>query len=242
MLVWIILAILVILLVWYNTESFTSLPDGYKIYDSGKPGPCIGILAGMHGNEPAASIRLDQLINDGWFGKITCGSVRIIPRANPTGLRLNTRYRILTDMNRLFVDTPSDSDALAILKFFEPCDLVIDFHEGWGFHGINHESLGSTLLPNSDRASLMSNQIVQDLNNSDLMRNILTDNNKKAWMYLDTNRSCEIPTTLSCYLQRRDKHHILVETTGQNDIQPKTLRGDQVQIIIDSLLSQHGMI
>lgn len=236
--------ILVILIFIYrlnlSSESFES--GDMIILDSGHPGPILGILAGMHGNEPAAVRELINLIQIRWF-KPKRGSIRIIPAANKFGLAWNTRNNWLSDMNRQFpARGPTTKDAQDIVKFFEPCDVVIDFHEGWGFHQISPESLGSTIMPNSQESKTLSHRIVQDLNGSDLMRSITAANQLKSWVVLDPVRSCEIPTTLSCYYQRIGRNHILVETTGQNDIQPLEIRREQVRLIITSLLQQLGIM
>ncbi len=236
-----LLMIAFIILLRYSNESFTN--DTTWLYDSGIPGPCIGILAGMHGNEPAACYELRNLIDSGWFSNIKRGSVRIIPVANPNGLRFNMRNNFLLDMNRQFhEDGPITKDAKHILEFFKECDVVIDFHEGWGFHQISPDSLGSTIMPNSSIAKSITRQIIHDLNQHPLMLDIIAKNDKKAWVSLEPLRSCEIPTTLSCYYRSINKHHILVETTGQNDIQPLDIRQTQVRIILTSLLQKMHML
>jgi hypothetical protein len=233
--------VMFIILVHYSSESFTDHTTW--IYDTGIPGPCIGVLAGMHGNEPAACYELKKLIDSGWFSQIKRGSVRIIPIANPNGLRFNMRNNFLLDMNRQFHENgPMTKDAAQILYFFKPCDVVIDFHEGWGFHQISPESLGSTIMPNSSYSQSIANQLVHDLNQHPLMLDLIAENNKKAWVALEPKRSCEITTTLSCYYQQRDKNHILVETTGQNNIQSLNIRQTQVRVIVTSLLQQMYML
>jgi hypothetical protein len=230
-----------IILVHYSNESFTDSTTW--IYDTGIQGPCIGVLAGMHGNEPAACYELQKLIESGWFSQIKQGSVRVIPVANPNGLRFNMRNNFLLDMNRQFhEDGPMTKDASYILDFFKPCDIIIDFHEGWGFHQISPESLGSTIMPNSQKSRFIANKLVHDLNQDPLMIDLITQNNKKAWVSLEPKRACEITTTLSCYYKRRDKNHILVETTGQNNIQPLNIRQNQVRVILTSLLKQMNML
>lgn len=237
----IVIVVVIVVLFKYSSESFSD-KDTW-VYDSGIPGPCVGILAGMHGNEPAACYELNKLITSRWFSRVKRGCVRIIPVANPNGLRWNTRNNFLLDMNRQFSeDGPLTRDALSILYFFKPCDVIIDFHEGWGFHQISPESLGSTIMPNLPGAQTLSTRLVQDLNQSTMMQDIIATNAKKAWVSLEPTRSCEIPTTLSCYCQSLDKNHILVETTGQNNIQPLEIRQAQVRILIASLLQQMNML
>jgi hypothetical protein len=224
------------------SERMTSPEPGY-VYDSGVPGPCIGILTGVHGNEPAGSIILEKMIRNGFFSQIKRGSVRVIYAANPVGLRLGIRGRFWAgDLNRTFKYPLTDADAIAIDKFFEPCDLIIDFHEGWGFHQLQPESLGSTVMANTDASNAIAQLIVQDLNRTVQMSQL---GPKKSFLVLPPEQSCDIPTTYSCYLRRQIRlppnltvrHHILVETSGQNDVQPMEIRHFQIYTLIMSLLT-----
>ena len=40
--------------------------------------------------------------------------------------------------------------------------------------------------------------------------------------------SCTIKSTLACYMQKHKRPYILMETTGQNDIQPMHVRVRQI--------------
>lgn len=239
---WAIVIVVLLLLIYISqkSETFSTSPDPGYVYDSGVHGPCIGILTGVHGNEPAGSITLTKLIHDGFFTYITKGSVRVMARANPIGLELNMRSRLFSgDLNRSFVKVLSDKDALIVDKFFEPCDLVIDFHEGWGFHQIQPDSLGSTVMANSSLSNSLAQQIVHDLNKTYQMR---SGDAKKLFLVLPPEMACDIPTTFSCYLAQKKRHHILVETSGQNDVQPLAIRSFQIIKLVQSLLSCCSML
>ena len=206
------------------------------IFESGHPGKCIGIIAGVHGNEPAGAIELQYMIDSGYFTNVKSGSVRIIPSANPLGLKLNTRLNMLTDMNRIFTSDKLSPVAQKIVDFFKPCDIVIDFHEGWGFHLKNSQSLGSTLCGNTPFAQTLATKIVNNLNHTELLGTLVKTGDYKKFTVLDRSRVCDIQNTLACYKLNQNEHHILVETSGQNDVQPIWIRRAEVRIILDSLI------
>lgn len=248
-----IVVICVLIVLWRSKEHMSGTGDDMQfiVVDSGKPGPVVGILAGMHGNEPAATMELFDMIQRGWFGRVRSGSVRIIPNANPVGLRLGIRRTGLMrglvnaddgDLNRGFWDGTTDPVILAMVKFFETCDVVIDFHEGWGFHQIQGASMGSTMMGNDQTASNVIRTLIGTVNESDLMKWILTAEPRKAFVELDKNGACDILGTLSCYKRGLGQSHILVETSGQGDVQPMWIRRSQVIVIIESLLRQYGII
>jgi hypothetical protein len=232
----ILLVIFIIILVLKASEHMEQ-KLGY-IYDTNIPGPCIGFLASVHGNEPAGGLLLTKMINDGWFPRnLKRGSVRVISNPNPTGLRLGIRNRPFSgDLNRTFYPGTADKDAIAIIKFFEPCKIVVDFHEGWGFHLINSESLGSTVMANSEYSEALAREIVADLNNSALMTKQTYADPRKKFVVMPKEQTCDIKTTFACYRAGLGEHHILVETTGQNNIQPLLIRQTQVLTIIQKII------
>jgi hypothetical protein len=247
----IIIVIIILILLYSKSEQFVNEPVRYFVFDSNKPGPMIGILAGIHGNEPAASIELFNLINSGWFKTIKNGSVRIIPNANPVGLALGIRRDGLFkgiidaddgDLNRSFHEPIDNATIKSIIQFLEPCDIVIDFHEGWGFHQIQKASMGSTLMGNDDLSSNVIKKILIDLNSSQLMKALMKTDPRKAFVELDKKGACDIANTFSCYKKNLNQSHILVETSGQNNVQHMIIRRQQVCIILNSLLRQFSVI
>lgn len=236
----IILLLLVLIYIWGGTSQH---PDSLKIntgfsvyeFDSGVPGPIVCFLAGVHGNEYAGTVALEQLIKEGYFRKITRGRVRIIPRANPWGLQHNVRYQFnaaYPDLNRNFSENGMETMAQNIVGLLRDVDLVVDFHEGWGWHQISPESVGSTVSPTHIPPAPQIAQVLC----TKLNQNIL---GKKQFVLLD-DISCDIAGTLSCYMQKNKKAYILVETTGQNDIQPLSLRVSQVVTVVTNVLGVLG--
>lgn len=237
----IVVLILLVLYCYHKQNEHIRSNDYCQIIQTGIPGPCIGIMAGIHGNEPAGSIEIQHMLQSGYFDSLKKGSVRIIPRANPLGLMVSSRYNGFTDMNRIF-EQPLSADAKRISDFLKPCDIIVDFHEGWGYHLITPESMGSTITGNTTIAEVIAKQIVFDLNNSQLQQTITNKNPGKQFSILPQSTACEIPSTLSCLAQKRNQNHIIVETTGQNDIQPMYIRRAQTRIILDSLLKHYDLI
>lgn len=127
----------------------------WYLSDSGKPGPCIMIVGGMHGNEQAGSRAAGQIRH--WLPER--GKLLILPRANKTGLDAGIRYLAnspseLRDLNRNFPKTDGENqtrgdlaqEIWSLAKRFE-IDWLLDLHEGSDFHQINKKSVGSSIIP-----------------------------------------------------------------------------------------------
>lgn len=192
-------------------------------------------IAGVHGNEPAGTKALEDLLKTGYFQEAAQSknlNIRVIPAINEWGLSHNIRYQlnpIYPDINRNFLGEGLDETSKEIIDLIKDYDLVVDFHEGWGFHLINHRSVGSTLSPGNTKMSLeIASRVIDKINES------IVNPNKKFILLL--NRSCEIPKTLSCYRENKQKNYILVETSGQNDIQPLITRKKQIIDVVNETL------
>lgn len=239
------------LVVYYYVSHST--PEHYEFGRQTKNGTSpfkIAIIAGTHGNEPAGTNALEKLLDSGYFdrlfqqGRQPNISIRVIPRVNAIGLKLGVRHQpnpLYPDINRnyLYNPTTGEEDGLepvskAITDLTKDCDLVIDLHEGWGFHLRNPESIGSTLShsgsPNS-LAGQLSKIAVESLNSKIPFAS-------KKFVVLDpkSHPSCDIRSTLRCARHLAGKNYILIETTGQNDIQPMDVRVGQHIHLIDSIL------
>lgn len=199
-----------------------------KVYQfKGKlPGPMIYIIAGVHGNEPAGTVALETMINDNTTFNLTRGTVRVIPRANPWGLDNNSRYQNswwYPDLNRNFAT--NDKVAQALLKLLDDADMVIDFHEGWGYYRDKLGSVGSTVSPTPDRkATALAQNITQALNDT-------IPPGRKQFTVLK-NLYCDIAGTLSCAMYKKLKPYVLIETTGQDNVQPLETRTTQVKTAV----------
>jgi len=193
----------------------------------------ICFIAGVHGNEPAASLLLYDLLKTDYFSRMAKEKrifIRVLPGVNEFGLALHSRYQnsfLNPDINRTFVGDGLDHIAKEIIQLTKDMDLIVDFHEGWGFHLVHPRSLGSTLTL-TEGSRPLGELIIANLNKT-------IDNDKRKFVILD--RMCEIEEALSCYSNRNGKQYILVETTGQNDIQPIEVRQNQIKTIINTSIN-----
>ncbi len=119
------------------------------IIDSGKPGPVVLIVGGVHGNEPAGYKAADTMKST----RISSGKLLVIPRANIIAVERNTRYISgEKDLNRAFPTSksvnPSYKPALAIYKVVKDYDVdwVMDMHEGYGYKNLSSTSVGQSLI------------------------------------------------------------------------------------------------
>jgi hypothetical protein len=191
------------------------------------------MVGGTHGNEPAGSVALKQFIQQ---AKIKRGRLIIVPCANKLGLLLNTRwlpYRIYyRDLNRnyprIYGETTLEPISLKISQLVLQADFILDLHEGWGYHRIQPDSMGSGIYPGDTKLSLeLAPKLANHLN-----RYITADYKKFVVGY---NNHPEL-NSLRSFCVLHNKNYILVETTGQNDIQPLDVRVQQQLNVIYEIL------
>jgi predicted deacylase len=218
--------------------------------------PFLVFMAGTHGNEPAGSVALTGLLPAFGRAAVDYGiKIRVIPRINPWGLDHNKRENEHgVDINRAYGPTGSLSlsalwnanaaaqkDTIDVLsaaprvkELIAAADLVVDFHEGWAWHVSTPASIGSTVTPgDSDGEIVLANRIITGLNTS------IVDDSKKFMML--PGKSCDIKSTVSCHCKKSGQPYILVETTGQNDIQPLSIRVTQVQTVCHIVISTYAI-
>lgn len=121
------------------------------INDSGKNGPVLVVVAGIHGNEPAGVHAAESLRE--WIP--TYGTLVVIPRANGPAVEAGMRHTPdMQDLNRAFPgkDPGTRTQKLAgkiiqtVLEL-EPA-LVLDLHESFGRYGTAPLALGQSLIAN----------------------------------------------------------------------------------------------
>jgi predicted deacylase len=236
-----LIILIVIILIWWLYKHREHLSDNVEYYDfHNSDSPFICLIAGTHGNEPAGTIALGRWIKYLQDKKIVRGHIRIIPKINKWGLDRNIRYQdyfgILpySDINRNYNESGgTDNISRHVIELTRNADLVIDFHEGWGYHICQPTSIGSTLTP-TDYAADISAKIVDAINSTGLV-------GCKKFLSIP-NESCKIESTLACYMQNNRRPYILVETTGQNNIQPLDVRINQIDIVINTVLRDFNML
>jgi len=218
--------------------------------------PNILIIGTTHGNEPVGYYAITKLMNllNNKEILLLKGKLTLIPVVNYCGFKNNTRNIFLfNDINRQYHGKTSSIINKTIMKTCNDNDFILDFHEGWGFHKIDKSSIGSTITPNNTEISY---KIAHDMRNN-INRSITSSNKKfiirtndKILLKENNEYSSRITVkgTLSHHIEEysknntREKHYILIETSGQNDIQPIDLRVDQAIIFIKTLLDYYDMI
>jgi predicted deacylase len=207
--------------------------DIYLI-DSGIPGPNLLVIAGTHGNEPAGRVTIETwLDSEGYKSKDLRGKIYVIPRANKSGAQLHVRYMVhnlrYPDLNRNYTDVGREPISQKIISLIKEkqIDFILDYHEGWGFRKQNPKTIGSTLSATTPFSTDLANEIISLLNKE------IDDENR----HFVLNKKTDHLMTLRNYAGRHDIHYILVETTGQNNIQPLNVRNHQSRKILDYILS-----
>ena len=117
---------------------------------------------------------------------------------------------------------------LKIIKIINNSDFIIDLHEGYDFHLLNNNSIGSTLSSSSEIMNSYNHKIKDILN-----KNINVEYKKFSTI---TDNTCYIPNSLRCFCHKLNKNYLLVETSGQNNIQKIDIRINQMKTVIFSLL------
>jgi hypothetical protein len=246
----IIILIIIIYCIYIGNKCTTT-----KIFelDSGKPGPTILIVAGTHGNEPAASYYFSNIIKSKY--RPDSGKMIIIPRVNDCALKINRRsVPLLGDINRkYYIDNKVNLEKnrevnekvngevngninrinKQIIEIINSnqIDFVLDFHEGYDFHNYNSNSFGSTISytnDNTGKAKDYGGKIVEKLNET-------INNEKKRFTLLDPSYK-PIKGTLLDFLSELKISGILIETSGQNNIQPLKTRLDQIDVIFKFII------
>ena len=225
----------------------------YHIIDSKKEGPTVMIIGGTHGNEPAGYLAVKKLLEDVNNKKIeiTRGKLILVPEVNYCALRLGIRYiPFVGDINRKYpvnINKKISSQINnKIVELAKSADFILDFHEGWGFHKLDNNSIGSTITPNDNKnsqiiAQIFLEKINKTINNDNKKFSILTSD--EDLLKLDGySRDKEIKGTLRYYLNLINKNYVLIETTGQSDIQKLDVRLYQARIFIDELLKYYKLI
>jgi predicted deacylase len=125
-----------------TTVPLGSLSSGHRVdvvvhhLEGDQPGPCLGLVGGIHGDEPVTVDFVRRILDDLAETPLR-GTVTAIPCANPFAYQALTRNTPIDmlDLNRVF---PGDPDGLFTHQlahsiagiFKDKCDFFIDFHCG----------------------------------------------------------------------------------------------------------------
>ncbi len=139
------------------------------IIDSGKPGPVVMIVGGVHGNEPAGYTAAAEITD--W--QIEKGTLLVLPQANKLADNKNVRYlSSVGDLNRDFPQSSKESADNTLSKAIWSAvkkydvDWLMDMHEGYDYYkNSSSSSVGQSLIyyPNSSTKT-MASKIVSNLN------------------------------------------------------------------------------
>jgi hypothetical protein len=148
-----------------GTKYATSL----YVINSGKPGPVVMVVGGVHGNEKAGYTAARKISEY----KVSRGTLLVIPEANKLAIKANRRAAPgYSDLNRSFPQsssqTPKTVLSRAIYKAIQDYDVdwLIDLHEGYDYYkNTSTSSVGQTLIyyP-ANSAKTTAQAIVNDLN------------------------------------------------------------------------------
>lgn len=207
-----------------------------KVVDSGIEGPTVMLIGGIHGNEPAPPLACKQIA--GW--EITNGRLVIIPRANVLALDAKTRRTPNTkdehaDLNRQFPSNDSPQTELAqalwaVVKIYKPA-LLIDMHEGYDFHKLNSDSVGSTIIYDAtENTNTIATSMLDSINES------ITDKQKKFSLL---RHPIEGSLARAAH-EQLNIPSMIIETTKKN--QATTFRVRQQRHLVHKALRELGMI
>ncbi len=121
------------------------------VRSTGRPGPVLLVMGGVHGDEPAGALAADSIRK--W--PLSRGSLLVIPRTNQPALKAGSRYSPGSphpDLARCFPRRRGEpaqgvlADTLWRLIVRLQPDWLLDLHEGWGVHRRNPRTLGSTVM------------------------------------------------------------------------------------------------
>jgi hypothetical protein len=153
-----------------GTPQATSL----YIFGSGRPGPRLMVLGGVHGNEPGGWFAADRLLET---LRPTDGAFLIIPRANllADGAFVRTTPE-LGDLNRLY---PGDPNGLPMAQMAHQITETarefrvthfVDMHESWAFYNNRSQNgtayLGQTVAtdPSGPAGADLARSVVEAVN------------------------------------------------------------------------------
>lgn len=213
----------------------------YHVYGNGSP--TILFLGGVHGNEPSGCEALKDVIKEFNEKKIIQkkGTIIIVPCINKCGLWWDTRtvpFRINNkDINRNFPNYKFGNAKCLLSEriqtFINKSNYVVDIHEGWGWNKTNKNSMGSTIVPSKKTVEL-GEKIVEELNKK-------ITNEKHKFLIWNKWQNDKVGT-LRYYCKLLNKKYLLLETTGQNNIQDLSIRKDQVKTTVKYILNHLEMI
>ncbi|HZK44222.1 MAG TPA: succinylglutamate desuccinylase/aspartoacylase family protein [Syntrophomonadaceae bacterium] len=147
----------------------TKYATNLYIIESGKPGPVVMIVGGVHGNETAGYLAAEKFRNY----SLKKGTLLVLPQANKLAVGAGKRYAVgESDLNRLFPQSSSSSpsgplakDIYNVVKEYK-VDWLMDMHEGFDYYkNSSTSSVGQSLIYYPAKGTISTvEDIVSDLN------------------------------------------------------------------------------
>lgn len=146
----------------------------FHIFGTGRPGPIIAVLGGVHGNEPGGWMAAERIRDS---VRPEHGALLLLPHANTQAIaRFERTTDELGDLNRLYPGDPGGlpmarmaHEIVQVLQAFRPA-LLIDMHESWGFFSDRAEGrsgpafLGQSLTSRGDEGPRIADTIAMTIN------------------------------------------------------------------------------
>jgi predicted deacylase/putative intracellular protease/amidase len=217
----------------------TPFATPYYVQESGEPGLTVVLTGGIHGNEPAGALAAEQIRR--W--PIVRGKLVVLPRANVPALAADKRYtpgaeEPLRNLNRNFPKadgkTPArGTPAKEIWRFVasQQPDWVVDLHEGFDFHQINPESVGSSIIayPTASNCRVVPRLLA--------VVNETVGEKPKKFVHLRSQADGSLARAVH---ERLGRPSLILETTRKD--QPLSKRARQHRLMVHRLLSTLKMI
>ena len=143
------------------------------------------------------------------------------------------------DLNRNY---SSEGGSCTISKkvqyVLQQADYVYDGHEGYNFTQLIPSSMGSGVYPSKDKIAIhLATKLVDSINQSPYLRD------KEDYKKFITRKNWDlIDGSLRKFCQQLGIPYILVETTGQNNIQPISVRADQHYYLCKEMAQLVGIL
>lgn len=217
----------------------TAAATPYYVHDSGKDGPSVMIVAGVHGNEPAGASAAEQIRH--W--PIGRGRLVVVPRANVTALAAEKRNTPgeeadLANLNRNFPsptqgDQPRGALATALWEFArqQKPDWLLDLHEGANFNSVTNKSAGSSVIVFRTPQGKALAPVIQSAVNATIT------NQGHHFTVIGPPVDGSLARAAGTHL---NAHSMILETTTKS--QPLSLRTRQHRIMVHALLRHLDMI
>tara|TARA_B110000208_G_C11794818_1_gene439079 strand:+ start:2399 stop:3157 length:759 start_codon:yes stop_codon:yes gene_type:complete len=240
-----LLLITIILLIVTNKKcieffnyKYTPLMDDITTYTVNNKNKLF-ILGSVHGNEPAGTDACKLLIKKLKNCKLKNGTLSIYTKPNPYGYNNNIRYQhtlLNRDINRNYINNGRCNVSKFIIKNiknYTKNDLIIDLHEGYDYHKLNSNSVGSTIIPLPNKFCInIANKMVKKLNDN------IDEKHKKFTVLINDPNHNDPYGSFRDWCLKNKKNYILVELTGQNNKQHINIRVNQnITLLIECLKS-----